>query len=208
MCPLNASTTSITRSVFVVDDDPVVLQLVGLCLHRAEMTVCSFQSAEEALDALDAGVTPALAIIDISLPGLSGLDLAERLASKYGISFMMMTADGNAAAVTHAVSIGALGYLVKPLDMAQLIPTVTAGLARSEEILRLRKEALRLEDALHGDRTVSVAIGMLMAASGISEQEAFNQLRREARALRKPLDLHAKEITAGRTRRGDNSTSQ
>ena len=201
---LREPSVSSRHTVVVIDDDEVVLQIVTLGLERAGMSVTGFETAEAALSALEAGLAPSLAIVDISLPGLSGLDLAERLATRHGIPFIMMTAHGDEDAVSRAVSAGALSYLVKPIDMGQLVPAVTAALARAAEIGRLRSESARLEDALNGDRAVSVAVGMLMAFAGLSEQEAFNQLRREARAQRKSLSVYAGEIIEQTSRAGDN----
>ena len=181
-------------AILIVEDDDIVLEILTDGLIQAGMRAIGVHSAEEALEHLshDAGVR--LAILDITLPGMSGLDLARLLRERDAISFIMLSAHDDDDLVERAVADGALCYLVKPVDLRKLVPVVRAALARDRDLRQLQESGRKLEDALHADRAVSVAIGMLMARERIDERTAFNMLRADARSRRVKLAEHARRV--------------
>lgn len=82
------------------------------------------------------------------MPGNSRLELAQRLRSLDHIPFMMLSAYSDAATVQQASACGALSYLVKPIDLAQLGPAVAAAFARAKELHSLNKERQQLQAVL------------------------------------------------------------
>jgi AmiR/NasT family two-component response regulator len=139
--------------------------------------------ARDGLQALDLcrRETPALALLDIRMPGLDGLELARRLREETSVPFLFFSAYSDEAFVRHAVESGALGYLLKPLNVPALLPMVRTALARSRDFSGL-------QDALASNRTIATAVGMLMHAEGLDQPAAFEKLRQQARGQRRKLE--------------------
>jgi len=96
--------------------------------------------------------------------------------------------------VEEAIDEGGLGYVVKPVDVLQLVPAIEAALARARDLQALGKAKDRLEEALKGGRDTTTAIGILMERRGLGRQDAFELLRMHARAQRRRLELLARDI--------------
>ena len=95
---------------------------------------------------------------------------------------MVLGAYSDSQMVAHATRHGALGYAIKPLDTAQLLPTIEAALARANELSELRQTREQLQQALQGDRSINIATGILMVEFRLGRQQAFQLLRDTARA--------------------------
>lgn len=162
----------------------------------AGYVVAEAESVDEAEELLAGGLRPDLALLDIRMPGRSGIELARRLADYDRIPFVLLTAFGDREFVEEAKAIGALAYLVKPIDVPQLIPAVEAAIARAGEINDLRETHRQLRQALDGDRQISVATGIVMVQHRLGRKEAFEVLRRSARSQRKKLSVVADEVVA------------
>lgn len=170
--------------ILLVDDDRLVLATLSHGLRHAGYRVCAVDSAQEAELLLAAGQRPDLVILDVRMPGYSGLQLAQRLRLLDHVPFLMLSAFNDMETVQQASACGALSYLVKPIDMDQLIPAVAAALARASELQGLHGERQQLQTALDGERHISVAVGILMAQKKLTRDAAFNVLRNIARAQR------------------------
>jgi response regulator NasT len=186
-----------TGHVLLVDDDRLILGTVGRGLRDAGYKVVEAASGDEALASISQGEEPVdIAIVDINMPGMSGVELADRLSHEYGIPSLFLTAYSDQKIVDEAVAKGAVGYLVKPVDVPQLIPSVEAALVRARDFRALFRNKGNLEKALAGGRKVSISIGILMERRGLSEQQAFEVLRRHARSRQARLDDVATELVA------------
>ena len=78
------------------------------------------------------------------------------------LPFFVLSADDEQSTVTEAIGLGALGYIVKPIELPQLQPLVKAALARAEEMVTMRGENRKLADAIENARVISTAVGLLM----------------------------------------------
>src|SRR3989338_11581859 len=150
--------TALERKILLVDDDRLVLSTLSSGLSRAGYSVNTAESADDAEAFLASGERPDLAILDVNMPGRSGLELAERLHSFDHIPFMLLTAYSDREIVDRASACGALGYLVKPVDTPQLLPAIKAALARAEDIQSLQATGRQLQEALDNEREISIAI--------------------------------------------------
>jgi len=171
----------------LVDDERLVLATVAQGLSRAGYNVNTAESVDEAEALLAGGERPDLAILDVSMPGRSGLELAERLYSFDDIPFMLLTAYSDQQIVEQAAACGALGYLVKPVDTRQLVPAIEAALARASELKGLRVTGQQLQNALNSEREISIAIGITMVQYRLGRKAAFELLRKTARSQRRKL---------------------
>ena len=133
---------------------------------------------------------PELALLDIRMEGKTGFDVAEYLRDACHIPFIFLSAFADADTVAQVASLGALAYMVKPLDVGQIVPTVEAAFER------LRSERARgaaAPPAPSGD-VVSLAAGVLMHRYSLSRGEALARLGRIADAAGVPLAEQAERL--------------
>jgi AmiR/NasT family two-component response regulator len=183
---MNANALS-QRNILLVDDDRLVLATLSRGLNVAGYIVSTAESADDAEAMLAGGERPNLAILDVSMPGRNGLELAERLHLFDQIPFMLLTAFNDQEIVEQATKSGALGYLIKPIDTPQLVPAIEAALARAKELQSLRTTGQQLQNALDNEREISIAIGITMVQYHLGRKEAFELLRKTARSQRRKL---------------------
>jgi len=175
------------RNILLVDDDRLVLVTLAQGLTLAGYNVSSAESVDDAEALLASGERPDLAILDVSMPGRSGLELAERLRSLDHIPFILLTAYSDHEIVEQAAICGALGYLVKPVDTPQLVPAIESALARAVEFRDLRTVGQNLQNAIDSDREISIANGITMVQYRLGRTPAFELLRKTARSQRRKL---------------------
>lgn len=187
------SGTGAGAHILIVDDDRLVLATLGQGLRGAGYRVTEASDGASALQ-LVAKTNPDLALLDVRMPGMSGVELAERLASEYQLPFIFLSAYGDADIIERAKELGALGYLVKPLDVPQIIPSLEAALARAAQIQSLKDTGEQLSQALESGRETSMAVGILMERRGLDRQGAFDALRSYARSQRRRVHDMAADI--------------
>jgi response regulator NasT len=203
---MSAPATS-RRLILLVDDDTLLLDYLATVLQQAGYDTVGAASAAEALQRIaerDAAVAEsahqqpgfALALLDITMPGMSGLDLARRLMDHTEVPFMFLSSVDDAETARQAASHGALGFVVKPVDAGRLLPAFEAALARADEIRQLRRTEANLNAALAAGRETSLAVGLLMARYQTDRNTAFEVLRDHARASRRKVNEVAEQIVA------------
>lgn len=199
------STTSLpapaSRRILLVDDDSITLDLLSHIFSHAGYAISKAASAEAALTSL-AAQEPDLALLDICMPGMSGLELAKRLQAETSVPFMFLSSNNDIKLVREATEYGAVGFLVKPFEHAQILPAVEAALARADEIRQLRRTEMNLTAALAAGRETSMAVGLLMAKLQTDRNTAFEALRDYARSNRSKLNEVAQELLAAEERIG------
>ena len=178
--------------LLLVEDDLLILRTMARGLRKAGYRISEAESAEEALQ-ICAKTPPDLAVLDIRMRGLSGLELGRKLAER-DISFLFLTAYDDEAFVSEAQQAGALGYLVKPLDVPHIIPSLETALARARDLARLRESEEKLVVALQSSREIGTAVGLLMERHGQSAEQAFEMLRVLARQQRKKVQEVAQHL--------------
>ena len=165
-------------------------------LERAGFeVVAEARDGREAV-ALAAEHRPDLAVMDVKMPGLDGIEAARQMLEQRQIPIVMLTAFSEAALVGRAVDAGVFGYLVKPFRESDLLPAIEAARARHAELQALRDEAGSLRDALEARKLIERAKGLLMEKDGLSEAEAFARLRGASQQTGRPLREVAEAILA------------
>ncbi|NHZ36267.1 ANTAR domain-containing response regulator [Massilia rubra] len=183
------------RRILIVDDDPLLLQFLNEVIGHAGYDTVTASSGEEALQQIAAG-EPDMALLDITMPGMSGLELAHHLKTHTTVPFMFLSAIGDSESSRQAAAYGALGYLVKPVDAERLMPAFEAGLARADDIRQLRRTELNLNAALAAGRETSLAVGLLMGKFQTDRNTAFEVLRDHARSSRRKINEVADQLLA------------
>jgi two-component system, response regulator PdtaR len=184
-------------ALLVVDDDRFALTTLADALGRHGYRVTAALSGEDALGKAAQSEFD-LALLDVRMPGMTGIELAERLRADYGLHAMFLSSTGDVATVAEAAQHGALGYLVKPLDStqvtAQILPSLQAALLRAKDLRELNEKTNQLGDALKKGREASMAIGVLMERCQVDRETAFAMLRDTARGQRRKVNEVAEEL--------------
>jgi response regulator NasT len=177
--------------ILVVDDDRLVLATLSHGLAQAGYEVIDADNGDDAI-LLARQQRPALALLDIRMQGKTGFDVAAYLKEYCQIPFMFLSAFSDRDTVSQVAALGAVAYLVKPLDVGQIVPTVDAAFER----LRGLKEQAAAAAANDGAPqpalttaaaiaaapadTVALASGVLMHRYSLSRVAALDRLRRMA----------------------------
>lgn len=130
--------------VFVIDSDKAARESLELMIRRAGWKPETFASAQKFLARPRVDV-PSCVILDVSLPDINGLDLQQQIGEAYRLPIIFVTGDGDIPSSVRAIKAGALDFLTKPFNEAELLKLVHAGLAMDRE-RRVRQSGL---DRLH-----------------------------------------------------------
>jgi two-component system, response regulator PdtaR len=182
--------------VLVADRHPHVRGALRADLEDAGFDVCAEARTGAEAVALAASERPDLAILDVKMPELDGIEAARRILAERPIPIVMLTAYGQDELVARAVEAGVFGYLVKPFRETDLLPAIAAAKARHAELEALREEAESLAEALATRKVVERAKGLLMEREGLSEEEAFARLRRASQSANRPMRIVAEAVVA------------
>ena len=121
---------------------------------------------------------PDVAILDIKMPGLDGLSAAREIAGERRAAVLILTAFSQRDLIERARDAGALAYLVKPFQKADLFPAIEVALGRFQELKALHDQATSLEEQLETRKTVDRAKGQLMDQGGLTEAARSRSSRR------------------------------
>ena len=183
-------------SILIVDDDRLILTGLATGLEARGYVVHKAATGEEAVALADTA-RPDLILMDIRLPGISGIEAARLIRDKFNVPVIFLSAIDDEEMVRVAIALGSINYLVKPITISQLVPAIENALARSRDISKLRSSEEHLSTALRQSRDISVAIGMLMERHNATAEEAFEMLRSHARQTRLKTTDVAKGVMAG-----------
>jgi response regulator NasT len=179
--------------ILIADDEAVVRMDLREMLEESGYEVVGEASDGERAVELGEEKKPDLAILDIKMPKMNGLEAAEKLMEK-GIATLVLTAYTDREFIDRAKEIGVLAYLVKPFNKESLIAAIEMAIARFRELQELRKEVSSLREALEVRKLVERAKGLLMKHLGISEEDAYRYLQKRSMEYRKPMKEVAEAV--------------
>jgi response regulator NasT len=184
----------LTVRVLIADDE--ALTRMGLRTMLQEMGHTIAGAAADGLTALRLACEtgPDLALLDIKMPGMDGLEVAEAIAGQCPLPVVMLTAYSERDLVERAATTETVqAYLVKPIREVDLAPTIELAAARFAEWQALRQEAADRQEALESRAIVAKAKRLLMQREGLTEHEAFLKIQHRARRERRTMRHVAKE---------------
>lgn len=179
--------------ILVVDDDRLVLATLTHGLAQAGYEIIDADNGDDAI-LLAREHRPDLALLDIRMEGKSGFDVAAYLRDYCQMPFMFLSAFADDDTVAQVNALGAVAYLVKPLDIRQIVPAVEAAFARIE---RRDGGPAPLPGTLAHEalgQPVAMAIGVLMHRYSLTRAQALERLQRLAAAEGKPLQQQAERL--------------
>jgi two-component system, response regulator PdtaR len=180
--------------VVIADDESI--RLMSL---KGELEALGLQVVGEAADgkqALDLvlKLRPDLAVLDIRMPVMDGLEAAKRIAEEYPIPVIVLTAYSERTLAERAVEAGVSAYLMKPVSEEDLLPAVMLAKSRFAEFQELRRGISDLKEALEARKMIERAKGILMARRNLSEAEAFKRMQLQSQNENKKLSEIARAI--------------
>jgi AmiR/NasT family two-component response regulator len=179
--------------ILIADDDRLILSTLGQGLRDAGYEIYEATDGKAAVHICET-LNPELAILDMRMPGMSGVEAAHLIRQETTVPFIFLSAYNDKEVVQLAVQEGALAYLVKPVDIPQIIPTIEAALARAAELDELRRSTQNLSSALETNRETSMAIGVIMERYRLNRDQSFKALRQYARSERVKINDLAAEL--------------
>ena len=182
--------------ILVAEDETIIRLDLRALLEGAGHEVCA--EARDGVEAVELARTaqPDLAVMDVKMPRLDGIEAARRILASRPLPIVMLTAYAHADLVERAAEIGVFGYLVKPFREGDLLPAMATARARFEELQALRQEAASLAEALAARKAVERAKGLLMKQEGLSEDEAFARIRKASQISGRPMRVIAEALIA------------
>jgi AmiR/NasT family two-component response regulator len=182
--------------ILIAEDETIIRLDLRSLLESSGFEICGeAKDGEEAVE-LARSLKPDLAIMDVKMPKLDGIDAARKILDERPIPIVMLTAYGQQELVSRAVEAGIFGYLVKPFREQDLVPAIATARARHEELSAVREQAESLADALAARKAIERAKGLLMEKEGLSEADAFDRLRKASQVSGRPLKVIAEAVVA------------
>jgi two-component system, response regulator PdtaR len=180
--------------VLVGEDETLIrLDLRGM-LEAAGLEVCAeARDGEEAVE-LARTEQPDLAILDVKMPKLDGIETARRILDERPIPIVIVSAYTETTLVARAAEAGVFGYLAKPFREEDLLPAIATARARFGELATVREQVDTLADALAARKAIERAKGILMAKQSLTEDAAFARLRKASQSSGRPMRLIAEAI--------------
>ena len=187
------------RRVLIAEDETIIRLDLRSQLEELGYVVCGeARNGDEAVE-LARALGPDVAILDVKMPGIDGVEAARRILAEASIPILLLTAYSDAALVGRAAAAGVFAYLVKPFQVSELIPAIETAVARHAELSELRDEATGLAEALAARKSIERAKGLLMQREGLSEDDAFARLRLASQRNGQPMKVIADAIVAALT---------
>ena len=181
--------------VVIADDEAVIrmglTQIVTSLGHRVVGTAANGEVALEVTERLK----PDLLLLDIKMPIIDGLTVAEKLAEEMPLPIIMLTAYSERTLIERAANASVMGYLVKPIHESKLGPAIEVALARFETMQNTAQEVHKLRGQLENRELIDAAKKILVT-TGLSESEAYQRIQMTARRKRCSMRQVAEAVIA------------
>jgi AmiR/NasT family two-component response regulator len=192
------------KRVVIAEDEAIIrLDLKEILEAEGYEVVGETGRGDEAVE-LVAQHQPDIAILDIKMPGIDGIEAARRISADHRVAVLILTAFSQRNLIEEARDAGVAAYLVKPFQRGELVPAIAVATARFEEYRAIEDEHTRLSEAVptHEDKLktrqmVDRAKGVLMDGHGMDEAVAFSFIQRTAMDRRVRMQQVAQEIIDG-----------
>ncbi|HBW35783.1 ANTAR domain-containing response regulator [Desulfosporosinus sp. BICA1-9] len=170
-------------SILIADDEALIRLDIKEMLQGAGHIVCGEANNGPKAVELAKSFAPDLAILDVMMPGLDGLEVAKILHSM-NIPVLLLTAYSQSKFINRAEKVSVYGYLVKPITERDLLPAIQIAYARWREMQAVRAKLENTQLELQSQKTIARARSILAERNGISDYEAHQLLIHQAMDLR------------------------
>lgn len=191
--PGTSQTPDSVRIVLAEDEAIIRLDLRETLEDEGYSVVGEASRGDQALD-LVRELRPDVAILDVKMPGADGITVAGQIRDERLCAVLLLTAFSQRDLISRAADAGALAYLVKPFERAELVPAVEVALVRFRELVALNHQVERAEARLMARTAIDRAKGRLMDAHSMSEADAYSHIQHRAMGERRSMAEVSAEI--------------
>lgn len=184
----------VKKRIIVVEDESIVRLDVTIMLEDAGYEVIAQAGDGEKAVELAFALKPDLIIMDIKMPKLNGLKASEIISKKMNTPILILTAYSQREYIDKAKQANIMGYLVKPITEANLIPAVEIALRQAENTQVYREQVENMNKQLLDRKMVEKAKGILMEKYNLPEDDAFRKMRKISMNKQVPMENVAKQI--------------
>ncbi len=188
--------------VVIAEDEAIIRMDLRETLEEEGYEVIGETGRGDQAIELVRGLQPDLAILDIKMPGMDGLEAARIINGEKICGVLMLTAFSQREVVEQARDAGALAFLVKPFQKSDLIPAIEVAMGRFRELRSLTGEIDALGEQLESRKVIDRAKGVLMDELSMTETDAFGFIQRTAMSERTRMRDVADRILDGSLRPG------
>ncbi len=167
------------KTIVIADDEPITM--MDLCEILRENDYDVVGEASDGFDAVEIcrKYRPDLVLMDVKMPLLDGISATKIIMNEdLSDSVVLLTAYSGNEFVKQAKDAGVMGYLVKPIDEKSLLPAIEVAISKGKEIKRIKDDAAKIKEDLESRKTIERAKGILMNKFKITEEEAYNKIRK------------------------------
>ena len=186
-----------TIRVVIAEDEAIIRLDLRETLEEEGYEVVGETGRGDKAVELTRELRPDLAILDIKMPHMDGLEAARIISGERICGVLMLTAFSQREVVEDARDSGALAYLVKPFQKSDLIPAIEVAIGRFRELQQLSGEVDALGEQLEARKVIDRAKGVLIDQHGMKEHDAFTFIQRTAMSERSRMRDVADRILAG-----------
>jgi response regulator NasT len=186
--------------VVIAEDEAIIrLDLKETLEEEGYEVVGETGRGDKAVD-LVRELRPDLAILDIKMPGMDGIEAARLITKDRICGVLVLTAFSQREVIEQARDAGALAYLVKPFQKTDLVPAIEVAIARFREMQALNGEVDALEEQLETRKSIDRAKGVLIDQFSMSESDAYGFIQRGAMNHRSTMKAVADMVISGELR--------
>ena len=199
---MSPAQTEVVARVVIADDEAIIrLDLKEILTSAGYEVVGESGRGDEAVRLVEEH-QPDLAILDIKMPGLDGLQAARQITSRHQVAVILLTAFSQRDLIEDARDAGVAAYLVKPFQARELLPAVADVLSRARQEWAIAAEeatepASAAEDKIATRRVVDEAKALLMDRNDLPENDAFTFIQQTAMQNRVRMRDVAQQIVDG-----------
>ncbi len=186
--------------VVIAEDEAIIRMDLRETLEEEGYEVVGETGRGDQAVELVRALQPDLAILDIKMPGMDGVEAARIINGEKVCGVLMLTAFSQREVVEDARDAGALAFLVKPFQKSDLIPAIEVAMGRFRELRTLTGEIDALGEQLEARKFIERAKGVLMDECAMTENDAFSFIQRTAMSERTRMRDVAERILDGSLR--------
>ncbi|SIR83611.1 response regulator receiver and ANTAR domain protein [Peribacillus simplex] len=184
------------KRILVVEDESIVLLDITIMLKDAGFDVVGHaRNGEKAIEMAHA-LQPDLVLMDIKMPKMNGLKASDVISNTFQIPVLLLTAFSQREYIDEAKRANIVGYLVKPISEANLIPAVEIALQQAANTKKHQERNAQLDETLTNRKVIEKAKGIIMKRKNVTEEIAYNKLRRLSMDKQLSMETVARRIIA------------
>jgi two-component system, response regulator PdtaR len=186
----------VVKRILVVEDESIVLLDITIMLKDAGFDVVGHAHNGEKAIELAHALQPDLVLMDIKMPKMNGLKASDVISNTFQIPVLLLTAFSQREYIDEAKRANIVGYLVKPITEANLIPAVEIALLQAANTKKYQERNAQLDETLTNRKVIEKAKGIIMKRKNVTEEIAYNKLRRLSMDKQLSMETVARRIIA------------